>query len=101
MEVASLTSWRGSDQRRIPGSGSPHSPARLGKLPGQPVLELRGHHGVWSVHGLVVPHGGEGDAAVGALLAPLALLAPHQERAGALAVHQALPAVLLVALQHP
>lgn len=53
-----------------------------------------------SVHGLVVSHRGEGDA-IGALLAPLALLAPDQQRAGTLAVHQALSAVLLVALQHP
>lgn len=76
-----------------PGSGNP---------PRQPLPELRGHRGSrTSVHGLVVPHAGEGDAVVGALLAPLAPLAPHQQRAGALAVHQALPAVLLVALQRP
>lgn len=53
-----------------------------------------------SVHGLVVSHGGEGDA-VSAVLAPLAFLVPDQQRAGALAVHQALPAVLLVAFQQP
>lgn len=53
-----------------------------------------------SVHSLIVSHRSEGDA-VGALLAPLALLAPDEQRAGTLAVHQALSAVLLVALQHP
>lgn len=55
---------------------------------------------VASVHGLVVTHRGEGNT-ISALLAPLALLAPDQQRAGTLAIHQALSAVLLVALQHP
>lgn len=53
--------------------------------------------GAASVHGLVISHRGEGDA-VGALLAPLALLAPDQQCAGTLVVHQALSVVLLVAL---
>jgi len=65
----------------------------------QPAPELTGHN-LASVHGLVVSHGSEGDA-VSAVLAPLALLVPDEQCAGAFAVHQALPAVLLVAFQQP
>lgn len=50
-----------------------------------------------SVHGLV-SHSGEGKA-VSAALAALTLLAPGQQGAGALAVHEALPAILFVVLQ--
>lgn len=103
--------WRGSDPRHIPGTGgflaapTPAQPGGHQCLQGfmgsQPCSGGTQTNPVAaSVHDLVVSHCGEGDA-VGALLAPLALLAPHQQRAGALAVHQALPAILLVALQHP